>query len=450
MKEFFVIPSENYDIVYHSSSHKVYKLNSSARMKLQDEAVFAALPAQPTLPELLEMPMNEHKKPSINFMSSRTCNLGCKYCFAGEGEYSSSEIKPKFIAPDIYAKTLDSMIAKYPQGLEYISFFGGEPLLDFKTIKETVLLTENKFEQAGIPLPRICISTNGMLFREPVLEFVKEHRIEVGLSLDGPKALNDLGRTCKGKDKNRISVYDQVLQVAAQLREHQIDYKVQITLNKHHINAYREGIVKEWFDEMGDVIKTNITVCPVTTDDPEFQISGERDYAILDLMAREMVHYYYKEYSKDHPERLASIFVSPMVFILNGKVARSCAAGESMVLVDTDGAVYPCQMYCNNDEYLLGSVQTDYQMLTTNNNTYKRIHNDPCSECIAQNLCAMWCKGLQLMTHGEESHVLPERCVFQKAVVEENIKLLAQIKTQKDSTSSKLIGKLYESLKVRS
>lgn len=447
MKEFFVIPGETHDIVYHSRSHKIYRLSSSSRSPWTDRELQAVLPAQEPLPELTELPVSPNRKPSINFMSSRTCNLGCKYCFAGEGEYSSSEIKPKFIPPSVYEKTLDLMIAKYPQGLEFISFFGGEPLLDFKNIRETVLMTEEKFRRAGIAVPRICISTNGILFREQVLQFVKEHGIQMGLSLDGPKELNDAGRICKGSDPNRISVFDQVMRVTEQLRRHEIDYKVQVTLNKHHINAYRKGIVKEWFDGMGDAIKTNITVCPVTTDDPEFQIAGERDFAILDAMAREMVHYYYEEYSKDQPEKLASIFVAPMVYILNRKVTRSCSAGEAMVLVDTDGTVYPCQMYCNDDEHLLGSVYSDFDLMPAYNNTYKRISNDPCSDCISQNLCAMWCKGLQLLTHGEERHVLPERCVFQKAVVEENIKLLASLKRE-DAADKKLIGRLYETMKA--
>ena len=70
------------------------------------------------------------------------CNLRCKYCFAGEGNYHSEKSKMPF---EVAKKAIDFVIESSGnrRNIE-IDFFGGEPLLNLKVIKDTVLYARER------------------------------------------------------------------------------------------------------------------------------------------------------------------------------------------------------------------------------------------------------------------------------------------------------------------
>ena len=64
------------------------------------------------------------------------CNLGCKYCFAEEGEYHGRRALMSF---EVGKKALDFLIANSGsrRNLE-VDFFGGEPLMNWEVVKQLV------------------------------------------------------------------------------------------------------------------------------------------------------------------------------------------------------------------------------------------------------------------------------------------------------------------------
>ena len=63
---------------------------------------------------------------------------------------------------------------------------GGEPLLNFSTIKHIVDFWENiKIQFPGRKVT-FSFTTNGTLFTPEIIEYVKEKQIGVTVSLDGP------------------------------------------------------------------------------------------------------------------------------------------------------------------------------------------------------------------------------------------------------------------------
>ena len=65
------------------------------------------------------------------------CNLRCKYCFADEGTYHTSD--RAHMPVEVGVKAVDFLIANSGsrRNLE-IDFFGGEPLMNMKTVKAVV------------------------------------------------------------------------------------------------------------------------------------------------------------------------------------------------------------------------------------------------------------------------------------------------------------------------
>ena len=118
---------------------------------------------------------------SINYLilvlTSR-CNLHCTYCYHGDpGERQ-----------DMSITTLDQAFALAASGSGplHIQLTGGEPTLVPELIEAAA--------QRAVPMSRACtlgILTNGTCLDERVIALCKRYRLQVGVSLDGPPAIQE-------------------------------------------------------------------------------------------------------------------------------------------------------------------------------------------------------------------------------------------------------------------
>ncbi len=110
------------------------------------------------------------------FTCAHDCNLACQYCFAEEGEYHGDR---SIMSLDVAKKSIDYLIANSGQrkNLE-VDFFGGEPLMNFDVVKETVYYAK-KLEEANNKKFRFTITTNGVLLDQDKMDFINEHMYNV-------------------------------------------------------------------------------------------------------------------------------------------------------------------------------------------------------------------------------------------------------------------------------
>lgn len=154
-KDAFIVKceKEDYDVLYLPSSFQIAKIEKGSDVEKMQ------------IPECELMEKEERKlrlgegKVGITFMSARTCNLRCKYCYAGEGEYGNVSDKPKILSADMYMKAVKMVLREYSEGIKSISFFGGEPLIGFKEISLFVPELISYFEQNKLEIPKLSIIT---------------------------------------------------------------------------------------------------------------------------------------------------------------------------------------------------------------------------------------------------------------------------------------------------
>ncbi|CAH1058182.1 radical SAM/SPASM domain-containing protein [Paenibacillus pseudetheri] len=433
VKHFFPVEveGEDYNLLYHAPSSKIARVPKHADMeKMSDEVIYQTFEK---LKEVSITPKHrEYGKGSIGitFMSSRTCNLSCVYCFAGEGEYGDSEVKSKYISSDLYLDSVKAIDEMYPEGIKSISFFGGEPLLYFKEIESFVPGFEQYFISRGREVPYIGISTNGSLLTNKKLEFIKQHNIKIVMSLDGPKEINDIARIVQ---KEGASIYDTVIKAIEKTKSHGVSFSIQMTINQNHIKQYKPGLAAEWLEIMEKYETENLAIVVVETDHADLQIKDKAHLEVLDQMVREITRYYINKLFEENPVIRAKGMIAALIQLAKGKYVDSCSAGHS-VFVDTDGGIYPCHMFCNDDQFLLGNVRDggmDREKVNVQANI-DRMDGDRCKVCIAQSVCSFWCKGIQYLSTGDMYEVLDSRCVFQIANVEECLKALANLKKGTD------------------
>jgi len=116
------------------------------------------------------------------------CNLRCAYCYAGEKT-------SRRMSEETALASIDFLL-KESSGNVVVTFFGGEPLIEYALLKKIVLDSEEKYGSEV----QFRLSTNGTLLNRENLDFFNEHKFYFTLSLDGGKTQQDtLRKTAGGK-----------------------------------------------------------------------------------------------------------------------------------------------------------------------------------------------------------------------------------------------------------
>ncbi len=168
------------------------------------------------------------------------CNHCCRYCHASSEPPRDTQWD---MSPSVARKVVD-MIFQSPSPVIKIEFQGGEPLLNFNTILETVEYAEKLNKRAHKHL-EFVLCTNLTPITEEILDYLKDHSILVSTSLDGPKDLHD---------KNRIpreggSSYDAFVEKLEIIREIIGKDRVSalMTTTKSSLECMR-GVVDEYIE----------------------------------------------------------------------------------------------------------------------------------------------------------------------------------------------------------
>lgn len=124
---------------------------------------------------------------SLTINPTLACNFRCGYCF-------EKEHQNKYMSPEIENKIVEHVRNSEECRKVFVTWFGGEPLLGFKTIRTLTakLMALGKEYEAGMV-------TNGYLLTEEVAGMLTELRIKsIQITLDGRKEVHDSRRHLAG------------------------------------------------------------------------------------------------------------------------------------------------------------------------------------------------------------------------------------------------------------
>ncbi len=117
------------------------------------------------------------------------CNLKCTYCHAK----SRGKEEPGFDMDEKTAKKTVDFIFQTPSKNIKIEFQGGEPLLNFEMIKYIVGYAQKKNSHLGKNIS-FALVTNLTYMDEEKFNFLRDNKVNVCTSLDGPKEVHDKNR----------------------------------------------------------------------------------------------------------------------------------------------------------------------------------------------------------------------------------------------------------------
>lgn len=147
--------------------------------------------------------MNKEFRPitEICLCVTEECNLACRYCF--------TEHHPNRMTYQVAKDTVDWLInnAKQTNKVPHITFFGGEPTLEWDTI--IVPLINYIRQDLGLKLPcqfELGITSNCTLLTKERVDFLYQNDVGLLISVDGNRESQEYNRPCK----NAQSSFDMV------------------------------------------------------------------------------------------------------------------------------------------------------------------------------------------------------------------------------------------------
>lgn len=340
------------------------------------------------------------------------CNLCCKYCFAGEGEYSGDRSLMSF---EVGKRALDFLIEQSGdrKNLE-VDFFGGEPLMNFEVVKQLVEYARSIEKEKGKNF-RFTLNTNGVLLDDEVMEWANKECYNVVLSLDGRKETNDRMRVTK----NNKGSYDLILPKfikMANLRNQQ-GYYIRGTYT-HYNKDFANDIL-----HLADLGFEQLAMEPVVADPKMDYALKESDIPALkeqyDILAKEMC--------KRNREGKGFTFFHYMIDLEGGpciyKRISGCGVGTDYMAVTPWGDLYPCHQFVGDKKFLLGNVFDGVKNTEIVNefkmcNVYSR---EACQNCFVKLYCSGGCSANAYHTTGKITGTCDMSCELHRKRVENAI-----------------------------
>lgn len=178
------------------------------------------------------------KSPMFHVMakpSGAACNLRCTYCFYLEKELLYPD-RGSIIMDD---RVLDAYVRQTIEAQAHLpvvdfAWQGGEPTLaglDF--FRKAFALQQQYAEGKEV---YNSLQTNGILLDEEWADFLKEHEVLVGLSLDGPERFHNRCR----QDVRGMPTFRQVMQALEVLHRKEVDFNLLACVNRYTSAAPEE------------------------------------------------------------------------------------------------------------------------------------------------------------------------------------------------------------------
>jgi len=358
--------------------------------------------------------------PIVNatFNLTQRCNLKCSYCFTGKKT-------DKVMSLETAKKCVDFLIKQAVEARDeelinrrreiQVSFWGGEPLLEWNLLKEIVRYTEQVIpKEVGVQFGG---TTNGVLLTPDKFDFLNKHKVFFMVSLDGTPETHDKYRVrADGKGSHKVVMKN--VKLALKLWPF---YKVRMSPYPERIDHFYADI--KYLVTHGCY---NIMFSPVYEHewkDAHWQIWKEQCFKVVDMIAE-----YKRKGIKIDIEHFRSYCQSD-----NSK--WPCGAGRFYVGFDVDGSIWPCHRFIKfntsspglTNEMCIGHVDVG---ITQPQLRQQFIDFKPqCNDCeyLKNTPCHGGCYGINFDLTGRIDTPYPSLCKYVKMQYEVSLHLKEKV-----------------------
>jgi uncharacterized protein len=291
-----------------------------------------------------------------------------------------------------------------------LKFAGGEALIRFELMKQMVAYTKTSFEKINVQI-ELALITNGTLLTEEMVNFLKENKFSVGISVDGFAEIHNKNRPFI----SGVGSYKRTMAGLALLKAHNIPTTAMITITNENAPTLTElvqDLVENNIFFNMNLVRETCAVANGSSLDTQLIVSelkrminmlGDHNYPYIVLGSILDRYKYFKPYY------------------------AACGAGSNYLVFNVNGKLVPCQMKINSAGFGLTSTNLLQTNRTTNplakhNNV---AHREGCSSCVWRHICCGGCPILSQIQYKDGTKPTPF-CSINKGVIPELLKLEAK------------------------
>lgn len=277
------------------------------------------------------------------------CNIHCRYCYLPDRS-STKRIKPKTIEK-IFERLLDENLVA-PEAT--VLWHAGEPTVLPQAFYESAFALIESVNRGQKHLTH-NFQTNATLIDDSWCQFIKHHKMEIGVSIDGPKLIHDRNRTTRGGK----GTFEQTMRGLRCLQKYEIPFSV-ITVVTEDTLDYAEELFQ--FYVSNNILRFGLNVEEREGENTNSTMSDDKmaRYKAFFRKIVELQDAHHRSIAVREIESLAN-----SILFAKGDLERSLNTPFRILSFDVDGnfSTYCPEMLTTSDatygDFIFGNVHRD-------------------------------------------------------------------------------------------
>jgi len=327
---------------------------------------------------------------------TQDCNLRCNYCVYS-GQFKNFRTHKKIQMSNKLALNAADYFINHASSVDnlYFTFYGGEPFLNFPLILATTKYLKSKLKERV----NISITTNGTLINKEIINFIKEYKVFLSISLDGDQQTHDKHRKFMNGSGTHAKLLGNIENLKTDLGElFHTHISFSATLNAEC--DYKE------LDSFFGSFRNSVRVSGVQFygSDSIASIAGNSknmSYVIDKYTNGILAHAFDDDHTKEpyrfsanvvgrgikniHLRNIADQQIHNKIFPLK----KHCIPGATKLFVAPNGDLYPCEKLDCYTHLNIGNIYSnvDYSMVYQYLTEYVSLRNKFCKDCFLIDIC---------------------------------------------------------------
>ena len=373
-----------------------------------------------------------HRPRRIQLLMAEGCNLGCRYCY----QWRNGTNQLNTLMPWNVARAAVDYLVWRSAGRNdlQITFFGGEPLLNYPMIQRVVEYCHGVEKHTDRRFTFELI-TNGTLLTPDVTDYLVEHRFLLFISLDGWKEMHNYNRPAMdGSDDTHDLIVRHATYANEQYEKHSLP-KIKVRANLTNRFHDRER-ASDYLESLGFKIIGVAPIQPLSHGSPsKAALSEEQCDEVHDQVWNGQLESLEKFIARQPIDTVKRKDFLGAIQALKKQsmLGVTCGVCRNTAIVDNRGGMYPCHRYGEMQEYLIGNVFTglDRKLVL---DFYRKINahsTTECHDCWIRDYCGGGCAWELSDESGKIHHPTTNECRRRRQGVKRSLWLRKEVLRQR-------------------
>jgi len=320
------------------------------------------------------------------------CNLRCRYCFAGQGDFGGDR---GLMSPEVGRAAIDFLMAASGDRRHVeVDFFGGEPLLNRRVLVDLVHYGNKRARQAGKEI-KFTLTTNALLLDGEMRQFIGDYGLAVVLSIDGRPEVHDRMRPFP----SGAGSYQQVMENVSRFvhSPHCGEYYIRGTFTRYNLD-FTEDV-----RHLAEAGFQSISLEPVVAGAGCDYALREEDVPVLLAEYDKLTRYLLERRRQGRPVEFFHFIIDLEEGPCLPKRLTGCSAGQEYLAVTPAGDLYPCHQFVGRPGFRMGNVFNG-KAGKNSANLFQKAHiynKSACGQCWAKFFCSGGCHANALAFNGD-------------------------------------------------